>query len=70
MTSRRPDESIGFWIRRLRVATAVLGVAFHLALLCVMSIFMLNIVICFLYLAVLLPIEIRAGRGVNDLRPA
>ncbi len=47
--------AIGFWIRRLRVATAVIGVLFHLMLSVVMTIFMLDYVSCFLYLAFLLP---------------
>ena len=49
--------AIGFWIPRLRVATAVLGVCFHLMLVYVMTIFMLDVVSCFLYLAFLLPMK-------------
>ena len=49
--------AIGFWIPRLRVATAVLGVCFHLMLVFVMTIFMLDVVSCFLYLAFLLPMK-------------
>ena len=54
--------AIGFWFRRLCVPTAVLGVLFHLMLFFVMTIFMLDLVSCFLYLAFLLPLTAsRAG---------
>lgn len=49
--------AIGFWLPRCRWATAVLGVVFHVSLLFVIEIFMLNLVSVFLYLAFLLPFE-------------
>ena len=47
--------AIGFWIPRLRWATAIFGVAFHVTLTLVIEIFMLDYVSMFLYLAFLLP---------------
>lgn len=47
--------AIGFWFPRLRWPTAVLGVAFHLGLQQIVSIFMLDYASMFLYLAFLLP---------------
>jgi hypothetical protein len=49
----------GFWFRRTRVATAVLGVAFHATLRYVIRIGFLDVVSVFLYLAFLLPFERR-----------
>lgn len=47
--------ALGFWLPKCRWATALLGVVFHISLLFVIEIFMLNIVSVFLYLAFLLP---------------
>jgi hypothetical protein len=47
--------AIGFWFPRLRWLTAAIGVLFHLILQQVVSIFMLDYVSMFLYLAFLLP---------------
>ncbi len=49
--------ALGFWFSRTRVATAILGVGFHLALKFVIKIGMLDWVSMFLYLAFLLPFE-------------
>lgn len=47
--------ALGFWLRRTRVITALLGVGFHLSLKFVIKIGMLDWVSMFLYLAFLLP---------------
>jgi hypothetical protein len=47
--------AVAFWFPRLRLATAALGVGFHLLLQQVLRIFMLDTVCMFLYLAFLLP---------------
>jgi len=47
--------ALGFWIPRFRLLTATIGIAFHFTLKFVMSIFMLDYVSMFLYLAFLLP---------------
>jgi vitamin K-dependent gamma-carboxylase-like protein len=53
--------AIGFWFRRTRTATAVLGVAFHTTLHYVIRIGFLDVVSLFLYAAFLLPFERRRG---------
>jgi hypothetical protein len=53
----------GFWFRRTRVATAVLGVAFHTALRYVIRIGFLDVVTVFLYSAFLLPFDRRGGKA-------
>jgi hypothetical protein len=50
----------GFWFRRIRMATALLGIAFHAALRYVIRIGYLDIVALLLYAAVLLPFEGRS----------
>ena len=52
----------GFWIPRLRIATAALGVAFHASLRHVLVIGWLDWICVFLYLAFLLPFERDPGR--------
>lgn len=47
--------ALGFWSRRLRIITAVTGVLFHLVLMQIVQIFILDMVSMFLYLAFLLP---------------
>ena len=49
--------ALGFWFRRTRVITALLGVGFHLGLKFVIKIGMLDWVSMFLYLAFLLPFK-------------
>lgn len=49
--------AVGFWIPRLRLATAALGVGFHLSLQWVLEIGWLDWTCMFLYLAFLLPFE-------------
>ena len=48
--------ALGFWIPRLRYLTAAVGVGFHLLLMWMMTIFMLDIASMFLYLVFLLPL--------------
>ena len=55
--------AVGFWFPRLRIPTALLGVSFHIGLTFVLTIFMLDLASCFLYLAFLLPIEHRPDRN-------
>jgi hypothetical protein len=66
--------AIGFWSRRTRMATAVLGVAFHVALRHVIRIGFLDVVAVFLYSAFLLPFDGRGGKarasGDGDARDA
>jgi hypothetical protein len=50
----------GFWFRRTRMATALLGVAFHTALRSVIRIAYLDVVALLLYAAFLLPFEGRS----------
>lgn len=49
--------SFGFWIRKLRILTAVFGVIFHIILKQVVDIGFLDYVAVFLYLAFLIPWE-------------
>ena len=49
--------TIGFWFRRSRIPTAILGVTFHLVLMKIVKIGFLDWVAMFLYLAFLLPFE-------------
>lgn len=49
--------AIGFWFRLTRIPTAILGVAFHLALMKIVAIGYLDWVAVSLYLAFLLPFE-------------
>ena len=49
--------AIGFWFRRSRIPTAILGVMFHLVLMKIVKIGLLDWVAIFLYLAFLLPFE-------------
>ena len=56
--------ALGFWFRRLAVATAVLGILFHVVLAHVVRIAYLDVVAVFLYSAFLLPFDRRdEGRG-------
>lgn len=47
--------ALGFWFKRMRVATALLGVGFHVALKFIIKIGMLDWVSMFLYLTFLMP---------------
>lgn len=47
--------AVGFWFPRLRLVVAILGIAFHLVLMQVVRIFMLDYACMFLYLAFLMP---------------
>ena len=49
--------TIGFWFRRSRIPTAILGVTFHLVLMKIVKIGFLDWVAMFLYLTFLLPFE-------------
>jgi hypothetical protein len=49
--------ALGFWFPRLRVATALLGLVFHVALTRVVHIEYLGVVSVFLYAAFLLPFD-------------
>ncbi len=55
--------AIGFWIKRTRWITALIGVGFHLILRFIVNIFMLDYVSVFLYLSFLLPFEIAEDYG-------
>lgn len=55
--------AIGFWVPQIRILVAAVGVGFHLLLMWMMDIFMLDIVSMFLYLAFLLPLRHRAARA-------
>jgi hypothetical protein len=63
--------AIGFWIPRLRFVTAAVGVGFHLLLMWMMDIFMLDIACMFLYLVFLLPLVCRTGAtsGLSSRAP-
>jgi len=54
--------ALGFWFRRTRLATAAVGVAFHLVLKTIVRIHMLDWTSMFLYLAFLLPFPARPRR--------
>ncbi len=56
----------GFWFRRTRVATAVLGVGFHTAMRYVVRIGFLDVVALFLYAAFLLPFERRPAPTTGE----
>jgi hypothetical protein len=64
--------ALGFWVRRLRWPTAVLGTLFHLAAMQVVTIGFLHVASVFLYTAFLLPFEAadreRRADGVAELR--
>lgn len=49
--------AIGFWFRRTRIPTAILGVTFHLVLMQIVAVGFLDWAAMFLYLAFLLPFE-------------
>ncbi len=53
--------ALGFWFRRLRLATAVLGILFHATLAQVVGINYLDVVAVFLYAAFLLPFDREAS---------
>lgn len=55
--------AIGFWPKRTRWITAIIGVGFHMTLKWVVKIFMLDSVSMFLYLSFLLPFEIAEDPG-------
>lgn len=59
--------TLGFWFRRLRLATAVIGVGFHLTLKWIVRIGFLDWVSMFLYLAFLLPF---GGSGYQRSSPS
>ena|GEM_PF-2540817 len=48
--------ALGFWLGRWKWVVAVVGVGFHLSLLCIMQIFKLDLAAIFLYLAFILPL--------------
>lgn len=56
----------GFWFRRTRVATAVLGVGFHTAMRYVVRIGFLDVVALLLYAAFLLPFDRRPARTTPE----
>jgi hypothetical protein len=66
--------ALGFWFRRTRLPTALLGIAFHLALSRIMRIGLLDVVAVFLYSAFLLPfsrgdpVETGDGRAEDQVR--
>jgi hypothetical protein len=49
--------ALGFWFRRLRLPTAVLGILFHATLTQVVGINYLDVIAVFLYTAFLLPFD-------------
>jgi hypothetical protein len=55
--------ALGFWFSRLRVATALFGVLFHIALTQIVRIGFLDVVSVFLYAAFLLPFDRRERSG-------
>jgi len=57
--------AIGFWIKKLRIFTAIFGIAFHLILKQVVGIGFLDYVAVFLYLSFLLPWENFDSKYVN-----
>ena len=60
--------AIGFWFPRLRVATAVLGVFFHIVTKFIIRIGMLDWSCMFLYLAFFIPFDRPLIRGLPELR--
>lgn len=65
-----------FWVRRLRWVAAISGIVFHIVLTRIVSIFMLDYVTIFLYLAFLLPLikpassaPDRSSRPLSGRRP-
>jgi len=57
--------SIGFWFRRTRIPTAILGVTLHVVLMKIVKIGLLDWAAMFLYLAFLLPFERPLKIGTN-----
>lgn len=57
--------AIGFWIRKLRIFTAIFGVIFHIILKQVVDIGFLDYVAVFLYLSFLIPWEKQDNKQVN-----
>jgi hypothetical protein len=55
--------AIGFWFRRTRIPTAILGLTFHLVLMKIMTIGFLDWAAMFLYLAFLIPFEIPSNKN-------
>jgi hypothetical protein len=58
--------AVGFWFRRLRWITAIIGVAFHIMLQSVVQIFMLDITSMFLYSAFLLPWSLKSDPEASN----
>lgn len=58
--------AVGFWFRPLRTITAVVGVVFHLILMMIVEIHMLDWTCMFLYLAFLLPFDRPAAQGLTE----
>lgn len=54
--------ALGFWFRRLRITAVVVGVLFHVILIRIVRIGMLDLASMFLYLAFLLPFDRPAGQ--------
>jgi len=55
--------AVGFWFKKSRVPTAILGIIFHLSLIWVINIGMLNWASIFLYPAFLLPFNRKNNQG-------
>jgi len=60
--------AVGFWVPKLRIATALLGICFHASLQWVVEIGWLDWVCLLLYLAFLLPFERGATRREERVR--
>jgi hypothetical protein len=60
--------AIGFWFRRLRIITAAVGVGFHLILMMIIEIHMLDWASMFLYLAFLLPFDRPRTKELSELK--
>lgn len=60
--------SIGFWWRKTKWLTAVIGVLFHISLTFTLSIFMLDYVSVFLYLSFLLPFKLKFQNANQHLK--
>ena len=58
--------ALGFWFRKTRWISAVIGVSFHLALKLVLTIFMLDYVSMFLYLSFLIPFGVKETADANE----
>lgn len=61
--------AVGFWFSRLRVATALLGVLFHITLMQIVRIGFLDVVSLFLYAAFLLPFDRGEQPRIGDGQP-